>query len=335
MTGLSGICKYSKDFYELILKHKDYIFIDSSNTLTEIMTTISSRDIVHLEIGIFQEKEIEILFAMLRSNYKNISVTLHDAPLLKYPFHSFKNPILNKLSKFYDQSISGFKLASPYLKKIKTIYVLSQKGVDTLRQKYGLQNVYYLPHIVNDAEIESGVSPNNNFIYLGFIGRNKGLEYALKLHQQLLKYIPDTNFYVVGKALGNQVAYYETLKKKYTHNVHYLGYLPEEELKKVFSKTTFALILFKDYKFFWPFSGSILYSLKKGKIILTNRINTTHEIIRDKVNGFLLTGCLSEDKSMVKQIMENKSDLISVFAKARQYLSSNHTASKVLENFKD
>src|SRR5688572_6928397 len=107
-NGISGICKYSRDFYELVLKDKGYTFVDSVNSISSILSTIASRDHVHIELGIFQKKEIEVLFLMLKANYRNISITLHDAPLLKYPFREFKNPVLNNLSKFYDLYASNF-----------------------------------------------------------------------------------------------------------------------------------------------------------------------------------------------------------------------------------
>ena len=85
--GISGICKYSRDFYELILKDKGYIFIDSKQSISTILSLVSSKDHVHIELDIFQKKEIEILFLMLKANYRHVSVTLHDAPLIKYPFY--------------------------------------------------------------------------------------------------------------------------------------------------------------------------------------------------------------------------------------------------------
>ena len=86
--GNSGILKYSRDFYELILKERNYIFIDSKQSISTILSLVSSKDHVHLELDLFRKKEIEILFLMLKANYKHVSVTLHDAPLIKYPFYS-------------------------------------------------------------------------------------------------------------------------------------------------------------------------------------------------------------------------------------------------------
>ncbi|MHA4807434.1 glycosyltransferase family 4 protein [Flavitalea flava] len=335
MDGMSGICKYSRDFYRLVLRDRGYIFMDSARSLTSIFTAISSRDHIHIEIGIFQKKEIEILFAMLRANYKNISVTLHDAPLIRYPFHEFRTPFLNKISKFFDRFINNHGMVEQYIKKIKSIYVLSKKGVLSVKKRYGIENVQYLPHIVDTAEIIKSDTDNDNFIYFGFIGRNKGLEYALQLHRQLLASQPGINFYVVGRPLGKEKKFYDQLKEKYKKNVHYLGYIPEEQLHAIFEKALFAVLLFKDYRFFWPLNGSILYSLKKGKIVLTNKVNTIPEIIGDGENGFYLSGNLKEDSNKIIKILGDKPALNNMKEVSYRYLLQNHSGKIVNEQFND
>ncbi len=335
INGPSGICKYSRDFYELVLKDKGYIFIDSRQTTSAILSTISSKDHVHIEIGIFQKREIEILLLMLNANYKSVSITLHDAPLLKYPFYEFKNAFINNVSRFYDKYISGFKSATPYVKKLKSIYVLSRKGVKAVKETYGVDNVYFLRHIVNSAEIKKSTTENNDFIYFGFIGKNKGLEYSLQLHQNLLSKYPDLNFYVVGSPIGKEKIFYTYLKEKYTRNVHYLGYVQEDKLAEIFDKATFALLPFKDYKFFSPLSGSLLYSLKQGKIVLTKKVNSVPEIIQNGKTGLYLSGILKKDTETITNIFNNKPLIETMRAEVHNYITSNHsveTVSKTLLN---
>lgn len=333
MTGISGICKYSRDFYQLVLKPKDYQFIDSNEDIVNIMSAISSRDYVHIEIGIFQKREIEILLLMLKANYRNVSVTLHDAPLVKYPFHEFKDPLLNGFSKLYDRYIDNFGAAIPLVKKIKSIYVLSRKGEVAIKKRYHINNVYYLPHIIDISEIDKTSIKNNNLLYFGFIGKNKGIEYALQLHQQLINSHPDVNFYVAGIAMGKEIKYYNFLKLKYKKNVHFLGYVPDQELTKVFDKASFAIILFKDYRFFWPFSGSILHSLKKGKIVLTNNVNTVSELINDGKNGFFLSGDFNKDIEIISNLFSNKPLLEEVQKEVFKYLVNHHSVSTVTNSF--
>ena len=253
--------------------------------------------------------------------------------MVKYPFRQFDNPFLNRLSKFYDKYIDRFKVVLPYLKKLKAIYVLSHKGVEVIKKKYRIDHVFFLPHIVDTSEVQKGEIKNNNFIYFGFIGRNKGIEYSLQLHQRLQIQRPDINFYVVGKALGKERAFYKSLKAKYSKNVHYLGYVPENELNEVFGNATFAIHMFSNYRFFWPLSGSILYSLKKGKIVLTNKVNTIPEIIDDKKNGFYLSGNLKRDSKILNDFIENRDLLETVNKEAYSQLIENYSAAAVIKNF--
>jgi glycosyltransferase involved in cell wall biosynthesis len=328
-TGISGICKYSNDFYELVLKERGYIFIDSKEDITDIFTRVSSRDHVHIEIGIFQKKEIEILFLMLKANYRNISITLHDAPLLKYPLKEFGNNFFNKISKFYDRFIANFKNSLPYIRKIKTIYVLSQKGVQETKKIYNIDNVYFLPHVINPKEIVKAEPANKNFLYFGFIGQNKGIEYALRLHAAILNTHPEVQFYVIGTAIGSQKKYYNYLKEKYKKNVQFTGYVPEQELNEIYAKASFALILFKDYKFIYPVSGSILYSLKKGKIVLTDRVNAIPEIITNRENGFYLSGNLKKDILLMEDIYHDTLLPAFIQQNIHSYLSEKHIPEKV------
>jgi len=332
--GSSGICKYSRDFYQLVLKDMGYIFMDSAFDIIHILSTISSRDHVHIELGIFQEKEQEILFTMLRANYKNVSVTLHDPPLLKYPLYPFRNPFLHNVSKFYDIYINRLGWVRPLLEKMKAVYVLSRKGRQELENKYDLGNVHYLPHVVDPAEVVRGEAGSNNLIFFGFVGRNKGLGYSLRLHRQLLEKYPDSHFYIVGKAMGREQAYYETLRRRYQQQVHYLGFVEEEDLQDIFRQAGFALALFSDYRFFYPFSGSLLYSMKMGKIVLTNRVNVVEELVEEGKTGFFLSGNLKKDAALIGEVLSKTSLQGSMREEIYQYLLEHHSPAKVIQHLK-
>lgn len=332
--GPSGISKYSKDFYNLVLKDMGYEHIDSSAHYSEIFSAVSSRDHVHIEIGVFQKKEIEILMRMIRAKYKDIAVTLHDAPLIKYPFYDFKIPLLNKASKFYDLHWDNFASLIPYVRKIRHIYVLSRKGASAVRSKYHTENVHYLPHIVNTDEIIKPGAITKHFIFFGFIGPNKGIEYSLKLHEALLNSgEPDVQFYVAGTALGSQRKYYEALKEKYVQNVHYLGYVDEGVLTEIFNKASFAMLPFKEYGFFHPFSGSILHSIKKGKLVFSNKVNAVPELIKDGETGFYLSGQLTKDVDLIKSVLNSGEAVKQIIENAQEHVLNHHSAAVVKQSF--
>ena len=331
-AGNSGISKYARDFYELVLKEKGYEFVDAGEPAASIMAGISPEDRVHFELGIFQTRELKILFVLLKNGYENIAVTLHDPPLLKYPYYSFRNGLLNKVSKFYDIHISGFRESRKYIRKIKFIYVLSQKGFQAVQHRYKTSNVFYLPHIINEKEVCRNSAAAGNFIYLGFIGRNKGIEYALQLHQALLTEYPDSKFYIAGTAMGSEKKFYESLKVAYTKNVYFLDYVTEDRLSELFRVASFSFILFKEYRFFCPVSGSVLYNLKKGNIVFTNRANAIPEIVRDGKNGFYLSGNMYNDLRIISTVMTNVFLQDRVMEFSYHHLLMNHSKSAVVRS---
>ena len=141
----SEIGRYARRFYQQILAEKGYIHIDSKDSIINILSTISSKDHTHIEVGLSQKKEIDILLTMLKANYRNVSVTLHNAPFIKHPFFEFKNPLFNNISKIINKYTNSFGAPNALVKKIKSIFVLSEKETDLVKKKYGVENVYYLP----------------------------------------------------------------------------------------------------------------------------------------------------------------------------------------------
>jgi glycosyltransferase involved in cell wall biosynthesis len=232
---------------------------------------------------------------------------------------------LKKISKFYDKNLNGIINQKPYFKKIKTIYVLSRKGLANMKSSFGLDNVYYLPHIAIPEMVSPFNGAENNFLHFGFIGKNKGIEYSLQLHQQILKKHPESHFYIAGKAMGSENTYLNQLKKKYRHNTHFLGYVEEERLNDVFSMAGFAIQGFNDYKFYWPVSGSILRCLQKGRIVLSNDANAVTEILNNGNNGFILTGNLANDAQMIDGLFSDNAKIDLMKNNIHSYLLDNHS----------
>lgn len=144
-------------FYEQVMKGKDYLFIDSRQNIVDILSLVSSRDKVHIDLGYNYKIELEILFRMLTANYRDVSVTLRNEIMIKYPFREFKNPFLNTLSKLFDRYITGFRQVSPYIRKIRSIYVLSQQELLLVKKRYRVEQVYLLPLTVSKMDGTPGV----------------------------------------------------------------------------------------------------------------------------------------------------------------------------------
>jgi glycosyltransferase involved in cell wall biosynthesis len=330
----SGISKYSKVFYQRILHDKGFIHLEPSLGRVELMTRMASRDHIHLEIGIFQRQSVDLLMAMVAAEYQHLSITLHDPPLLRYPFKTWPMPLMNQVAKFVDRFVFDFGHNVRVLEKLRTVFVLSKHAASLMRIQYGLKNICYLPHLVSEAPILKPIeSDGRHLMYFGFIGANKGVEYALQVHRSLLKKDPSLKMYVVGKAMGRQVEYLKTLQSQYHQNVVYTGYLPDEALKELMKEVAIVLLPFRDYKFFWPMSGTVLQAMSNRKIVFASRVNAIPEVITEGLNGFNLYGVLTRDVTAVASVLNDKALRQQIEGNLPDYLENFHGTEIVRKNF--
>jgi len=324
----SGITDYAKNFHELVLSDFGYELINPF--ADDLYETINPEDDLFFEIGVNSKKEVELLFQLLKKNYSNISITLHDAPLLRYPYFKFKNNKLEKLSKFIHVYMRNFGLEDKYFNKIKNIFVLNDKAKHVLESKYNLKNVYKIPHIIDHNQIEKPVEFNNNFIFFGFIGKNKGLDYAFMIHHEILKIFPDSIFYIIGKPMdrANEL-FLKELLEKYPKNTKHLGYLDANEMKNAFDKASCVLLPFKEYKYYYPTSGSVINSLKLGKIVFTTQVNAINELIEDGKTGFILKNDLAKDIETIKTVLKNKEYCQNIVENSSIFLHENLSSKNV------
>ncbi len=182
LTGNTEISRYANDFYKLVLQDRGYILIDSgAKSIVEMLSIISSRDQVHIEIS-GQKKEMDLLALMLNARYKYVSITLHNPMQAKFRFYELKNSLLDKLSRIYDRNTAAAK----YLRQVQSIYVLSRKGMEDMQRKYKIDNVSYLPYIVNQHDIERNLDIYSDVIDFDPNGGKKEIGQWLRLHKQLM-----------------------------------------------------------------------------------------------------------------------------------------------------
>ena len=330
----SGIARYAEHFYRFVLKDQGYTRIDSGMNRVSVMTTISSRDVVHFEIGIFQTATIDLFFTMLNAEYQNLSVTLHDPPLLRYPFRRFRNPILNAMSKLSDRYLNQFQNGIDVLKKISHVYVLSMAGAGLMRSRYKMTNVHFLPHILDETSIQfPSATSGQDLLYFGFIGPNKGLSYAIRLHEALRKYKPELRLMIIGSAIGRQQAYLRKLLANASDTVSYLGFLPEKALNKIFDEAGFVILPFKSYQFYTPFSGSILFSMMKNKIVFSTKVNAVPELVKHGQTGFFLSMNIREDRDLLLTVLNDVALQRDVRQHIAQLVADNHSRELVKKTF--
>ncbi len=311
----SGISRYSEDFYKLILAPLSYEHLQPSTVDHGFIEKLERDTCFHLELGAGQYAERDVLIKLIEYGFININVTLHDPPFITFPFYHFKSQILNRISRGFDWYLNTLGASKQLLKRCSSIYVLSQAGVMKIEARYGLTNVQYIPHIICPEKIVSTPlkSDNQNILFFGFIGPKKGLEYALRLHEEIRKKSPEIQMHVIGEAIGKRaLKYFEKLKKEYQSGVIYHGYVAESDLNEIYDQVAHVFLPFENYGYICPVSGSVLNSLRRGKIVWTNPVNAVEELIYDGVNGLFFSSNINEDALRFSSFLTEFSSLIAL-----------------------
>jgi hypothetical protein len=177
--------RYSKDFYELVLSEKGYQFISCGEHHVDILSKVGSRDKVHLEIESRESPANYVLYLMLKTGYKNVSVTLHNLQALHLPT-VHKASLWAKGVRRLNAYFGGPNDTATLLDRIQTIYVLSKQQVEPVKKKYRTDKVVYLPYIFSLQEIRERSLQNNNFVLSREDHKDEQVSYFKQLHRQLM-----------------------------------------------------------------------------------------------------------------------------------------------------
>ncbi|MEK6843835.1 MAG: glycosyltransferase [Nanoarchaeota archaeon] len=143
------------------------------------------------EFGIFGGEFGEYLIPFLEVLKKPVVITLHS--LIPFPNEKLKNVV---------QEIS---------KRVNALIVMTKKGVDILREHYGIVNgkpkVYVIPHGIPNVTFESqqkekknlGFENNTILLTFGMMGPGKGYEHVIESLPEIVKSYPNLLYLIVGE----------------------------------------------------------------------------------------------------------------------------------------
>jgi glycosyltransferase involved in cell wall biosynthesis len=316
-SSSSGVAKYALDFQSVVLEPHGYQLVSPSEIKDDYIKDVQDDQIWHLQLGAMQYSEMRVLKMLIKSGVPNVDVTLHDPPFLTFPYFPFKSKFLMRLSRGFDWYLNSFGLQRNSLKRLRRIYVLSNKGRDSLL-RLGISSAITIPHVVrpesivkSSSEVERGIG------FFGFVGPNKGLEYVLRLHERITNRIPGIKMHVIGRAIDqSQSKYFERIKTRYSKDVKYYGYVNHSGLEDVFAKIEHVFLPFEKYKYFVPASGSLINCLMRGKVVWVNPVNCVDELVADGDNGLFFSGNLDVDSDRFLKIYNNSSSLDIITSKA-------------------
>ena len=328
----TGISRYASDFYELVLLSRGYTRLEPHGAMIDSIADeiVARGDEVHVEIGVNETSEIALLYALLRRGCRSVDVTLHDPPFLRWPHFQFRNRHLNAASKVFHLYLRNFGIGTAELRMIRRFFVLTEKGRDAVRHRYGFTNVHYLPFILPVEDIDDPVPSPPNLLFFGFIAANKGLDMALDLHSGVLEKLPSTRFFVVGDAINSVGAsYLADLKCRYTTNVEYVGFVEEAELKAIFLQSSVVLLPFREYRSVIPASASVLGAMARGRVVFTTDVNAVAQFVRHGRTGCLLSGSRDKDVLALVDMLSQPVEANRIARGAVDYLRIAHSADVV------
>lgn len=311
----SGISRYAQDFHQAVLGPLGYELIGPA-ALAARLPHVPSDAVFHFQMGAAQFEERIVLSRTLDAGFTRVDATLHDPPFLTFPFYPFRSPHLMRLSRVFDWALGSFGVQRRTIARLRTAFVLSEKGKAILVGQ-GARNITHIPHIIRAEDISwKRETTEEDLLYFGFIGRGKGLEYALALHERLLSYNPRLKLHVIGEATGaGEKAYFRALRARYARQTVFHGYVNDEQLDPIFARTRHVVLPFKPYRYFTPMSGSVLNALRRGRVVWTTPVNAIPELIRDGDNGFFLEGDLDADAARLHDV-SHQPDRLEAVSKA-------------------
>jgi len=306
----SGICRYAGDFHKVVLGPLGYKLVAPEAVTGEFLKECSPADIFHIELGSAQFGERDALLRILGAGHRNVDATLHDPPFITFPFFGFRSSFLNRLSRGMDWYLGSFGIQRRVLRKIRRVFVLSDRGAAAL-QRIGVTRIERIPHIICASTIwESAATHSQDILYFGFIGPNKGIEYALRLHAEIVKAHPSVRLHVIGEATWPaQRRYFDDLRAKYQHNVLYHGYVGEDRVNAIYANLRHVFLPFEEYRYIHPVSGSIINSLKRGRVVWTSPVNTVSEVLVHGQNGLYLSKDIHVDAALFSELAADDTKL--------------------------
>lgn len=328
----SGVSAYSRNFFEHVLKPEGFACFHFTS-LAEFRAwqlQASSEHHFHVEIAVGTHAERAILWALLDQGAV-VDVTLHDPPYIAFPYYRSGNRWLNQASKLAQVVLPQQFFGLNKVRRIRRLYALSQRGCDRIRAAYPATDVRHLPFVCV-REPQPAPPGERALVYTGFIGKKKGLDYALQIHQALLTEFPGLIFKVVGEPVDEVTRrYFKALQQQYRDRVEYLGYADEATFTQLLSAGHVVMLPTKDYGTICPVSANILDALTLGSVVVSTRANANAEFIDDGRNGRFLFNVLADDIAMIAGLLRDGDLCRRMIAEAQSRLARENSPQRARE----
>lgn len=289
---------------------------NSLNSIFSILKAVkeSKPDIVFFNIQFlsFGDKKIAaalglmIPFLLRLSGYPSVVLMhniLEEVDLQKAEISS--NPLMNKIF-----NIIGTTLTSIVLKSNLFVVTIA-KYVNTLEKKYKAKNIALVPHgsfeipPEPDYQLPVGAKKIMTFGKFGTYKKVEVLIEAVELIRNRNKNL-DLEIVIAGTDSPNKVGYLDSVKEKYKQvkNIVFTGYVPEEDVERIFSESTVVVF---PYTSTTGSSGVLHQAGSYGKAVILPDLGDLGELLKEEGYGGELFEA-DDAESLAKAIEKVASD---------------------------
>jgi glycosyltransferase involved in cell wall biosynthesis len=260
-------------------------------------------DVVHFSIGfqIFGKSRIanfmglSLVFLCRLCGFRVI-VLLHNlGELVDLEKVKIKPSFVNK---------AGILVATKLILSASRVVVMVKSYADYLRNHYNNQRVLFISHGSQEYSCESLDPKKKVVLIFGHMGPSKGLPIMLNAFQKIIEERSDVQLVVAGVDHPNYPGYIEGFIKKAPSNVNFLGYVPEEDLCRVFGM---ADVVVMPYLIALGTSGVFHLACGFGKPIVCSDLPEMREMEVDGASAlFVPCGDVDALKDAILKVLTDK-----------------------------
>jgi len=227
----------------------------------------------------------------------------------------------------------GILVATKLILLASRIVVTVPSYAQYLKKRYGYTRVQYIPH---GTSANVRLPPNNNkekvVLMFGHMGPSKGLFTMFQAFENLSKERGDVKLVIAGNSHPNFPGYLDEIKKVAPPTVDFLGYVPEEDIAKVFST---ADVIVLPYSTATGTSGVFHLACGFGKPIVASSLPEIKELVSEGASALLVPpGDSKALQTAISKIFSNRhlvakmSEQNLMFARREQWCAVAETYEK-------
>jgi glycosyltransferase involved in cell wall biosynthesis len=260
-------------------------------------------DVVHFSIGfqIFGKSRLSnfaglsLVFLCRLCGFKVI-VLLHNlGELVDLKKVNVKPSFVNK---------AGILVATRLILSASRVVVMVKSYAEYLRKRYNNKKILFIPHGSLGYGCVS-IDPEEKVILMfGHMGPSKGLPIMLSAFEKIVKERGDVKLVIAGDDHPNYPDYLDEFKENAPSKVVFKGYVPEEDLIRVFGK---ADVVVMPYLVALGTSGVFHLACGFGKPIVSSDLPEIRELLADGATALLVPpGDADALKDALIEVLNNK-----------------------------